>query len=41
MFPPGRVALLAQSAGFEKVPEDMQIQHEMYATKYQKNIRKM
>ena len=40
MLPCRRGALLSKSAGFKKIPEDKQINHEMYAKIYPKTIQK-
>ena len=36
----GRDALLAQTASFKKIPEDIQMNHEIDAGKYRKNHSK-
>ena len=41
MLPCRRGALLAKSAGFEKLPEDNQISHEKYAKIHPKTIEKL
>jgi hypothetical protein len=40
MLPCRRGALLAKSASFKKIPEDIQINHEILTKIYQKNIKK-
>ena len=41
MLPCGRGALLAKAASFKKIPEDIQIKHEIDATNTPKTIEQL